>query len=38
MIIDASALISILLGEPEAELFALAIAQAPRKLVRPLRH
>ncbi len=33
MIIDTSALISILLGEPEAELFALAIAQAPRKLI-----
>ena len=33
MIIDTSALISILIGEPEAELFALAIARAPRRLV-----
>jgi ribonuclease VapC len=33
MIIDTSALVAILLGEPEAELFALAIAQSPRKLI-----
>ncbi len=33
MVIDTSALIAILLGEPEAELFALAIAKAPRKLI-----
>lgn len=33
MIIDTSALIAILLGEPEAELFALAIARAPRRIV-----
>jgi ribonuclease VapC len=33
MIIDSSALIAILLGEPEAEPFALAIAEAPRRLV-----
>ncbi|MGC8491203.1 MAG: type II toxin-antitoxin system VapC family toxin [Syntrophobacteraceae bacterium] len=33
MIIDSSALIAILLGEPEAELFALAIARAPRRMV-----
>lgn len=33
MIIDTSALIAILLGEPEAELFALAIADAPKRFV-----
>ncbi|MGC8490643.1 MAG: type II toxin-antitoxin system VapC family toxin [Syntrophobacteraceae bacterium] len=33
MIIDSSALIAILLGEPEAELFALAIARDPRRIV-----
>jgi ribonuclease VapC len=33
MIIDSSALIAILLGEQEAEPFALAIAAAPRRLV-----
>lgn len=33
MTIDTSALIAILLGEPEAELFALAIAQAPKRLL-----
>lgn len=33
MIIDTSALIAILLGEPEAELFAHAIAGAPQRLV-----
>ncbi len=33
MIIDTSALIAILLGEPEAELFAHALADAPQKLV-----
>ena len=33
MTIDSSALIAILLGEPEAELFALEIARAPRRIV-----
>lgn len=33
MIIDSSALIAVLLGEPEAELFARAIARAPRRMV-----
>ncbi|MDR3557046.1 MAG: type II toxin-antitoxin system VapC family toxin [Syntrophobacteraceae bacterium] len=36
MVIDSSALIAILLGEPEAELFALAIARAPRRIVSAL--
>jgi ribonuclease VapC len=33
MVIDTSALIAILLGEPEAEPFALAIAGDPKRLV-----
>lgn len=33
MIIDTSALIAILLGEPEAELFASAIAVDPKRLI-----
>ncbi|MHC1729089.1 MAG: type II toxin-antitoxin system VapC family toxin [Syntrophobacteraceae bacterium] len=33
MIIDTSALVAILLGEPEAESFALAIADDPRRLI-----
>ena len=33
MIIDTSALVAILLGEPEAELFAPAIAESPRRLI-----
>ena len=33
MIVDTSALIAILLGEPEAESFALAIAGDPRRLI-----
>lgn len=33
MILDTSALVAILLGEPEAELFAHAIADAPQRLV-----
>ena len=33
MTIDTSALIAILLGEPEAELFALAIADDPKRLI-----
>ncbi len=33
MVIDSSALIAILLGEPEAEAFAHAIAKDPRRLV-----
>lgn len=33
MVIDTSALIAILLGEPEAEPFALAIARDPKRLV-----
>jgi ribonuclease VapC len=33
MVIDNSALVAILLGEPEAELFALAIASDPKRLI-----
>ena len=33
MVIDTSALIAILLGEPEAEFYAEAIAEDPKKLV-----
>jgi ribonuclease VapC len=33
MVIDSSALLAILLGEPEAELFAQAIASDPRRLM-----
>lgn len=33
MVIDTSALIAILLGEPEAEPFALAIASDPKRLI-----
>jgi len=33
MVIDSSALIAILLGEPEAEPFALAIAGDPKRLI-----
>jgi ribonuclease VapC len=33
MVIDASALVAILLGEPEAQSFALAIAGDPKRLV-----
>jgi ribonuclease VapC len=33
MVIDTSALVSILLGEPDAERFALAIAGDPKRLV-----
>ncbi len=33
MVLDTSALIAILLGEPEAELFALAIAEAHKRIV-----
>jgi ribonuclease VapC len=33
MVIDTSALIAILLGEPEARVFAQAIANAPKKLL-----
>ncbi|MCU0571852.1 MAG: type II toxin-antitoxin system VapC family toxin [Syntrophobacteraceae bacterium] len=33
MIIDSSAIVAILLGEPEAERFALAIAGDPRRLM-----
>ena len=33
MVIDASALIAILLGEPDAEAFAVAIANDPRRLI-----
>ncbi len=33
MVIDTSALIAILLGEPEAETFAEAIAEDPKRLV-----
>ncbi|MHC1742922.1 MAG: type II toxin-antitoxin system VapC family toxin [Syntrophobacteraceae bacterium] len=33
MVIDTSALIAILLGEPEAEAFALAVARDPKRLI-----
>lgn len=33
MVIDTSALVAILLGEPEAEPFALAIAAEPKRLI-----
>ncbi|MGA2403453.1 MAG: type II toxin-antitoxin system VapC family toxin [Syntrophobacteraceae bacterium] len=33
MVIDTSALVAILLGEPEAETFALAIAGDPKRLI-----
>ncbi len=33
MVIDTSALIAILLGEPDAEAFAVAIANDPRRLI-----
>jgi len=33
MVIDTSALIAILLGEPDAEAFAVAIADDPKKLI-----
>ena len=33
MVIDTSALVAILLGEPEAEPFALAIAGDPKRLI-----
>lgn len=33
MVIDSSALIAILLGEPDSEVFAEAIANAPKRLV-----
>ena len=33
MVIDTSALVAILLGEPEAEPFALAIARDPKRLI-----
>jgi ribonuclease VapC len=33
MVIDTSALVAILLGEPEAEPFALAIASDPKRLI-----
>lgn len=33
MVIDTSALIAILLGEPDAEAFAMAIANDPKKLI-----
>ena len=33
MVIDASALVAILLGEPEAESFAMAIAGNPKRLM-----
>jgi ribonuclease VapC len=33
MVIDSSALIAVLLGEPDAEVFSKAIANAPKRLV-----
>ena len=33
MVIDTSALIAVLLGEPEAEAFAMAIANDPKRLI-----
>ena len=36
MVLDTSALLAILLGEPEAEAFARAITNHPKRLVSPL--